>query len=213
MGGGRKRMFNKKINECSTFEPSSEIRRDTNYIYENFIPENGFIIKVYTVGVNYMYAEARKSPALDGIVFRNKDGKEARYPIILTPQEKFMCKKIVIEFEQEVCGIKLLRSEEGKSYILGVDGWSLAKSNVKYWEDCAYLLKKKLLNHFFPHQHLYHAPVLHLETENNYRPPTSEKNVKVEELRSIVIISRHADRSPKEKLKIKTKEKRFIALF
>ena len=36
---------------------------------------------------------------------------------------------------------------------------------------------------------------------------------KVEELRSIVSIFRHADRSPKMKIKIKTKDKRFIALF
>lgn len=56
MGGGRKRLFAKQTTESSTFETVNTIRRDTNYIYENFIPENGFIIKVYTVGVDYMYA-------------------------------------------------------------------------------------------------------------------------------------------------------------
>lgn len=32
-----------------------------------------------------MYAEARKSPTLDGVVERDECGKEKRFPIILTP--------------------------------------------------------------------------------------------------------------------------------
>jgi len=33
-----------------------------------------------------MYAEARKSPTLDGVVERDELGKEKRFPIILTPE-------------------------------------------------------------------------------------------------------------------------------
>ena len=47
------------------------IRRDGNYIYEEFLPTNAFDIKVYTIGPYYMYAEARRSPTLDGVVERN----------------------------------------------------------------------------------------------------------------------------------------------
>lgn len=49
--------------------------------------------------------------------------------------------------------------------------------------------------------------------ENEFRPPLNSPLPKVEELRSIVSIFRHADRSPKMKIKIKTKDKRFISFF
>lgn len=32
-----------------------------------------------------MYAEARRSPTLDGVVDRDESGKEKRFPVILTP--------------------------------------------------------------------------------------------------------------------------------
>ena len=51
------------------------------------------------------------------------------------------------------------------------------------------------------------------QSENEFRPPIDQPLPKVEELRSIVSIFRHVDRSPKMKIKIKTKDKRFIALF
>ena len=54
------------------------------YIYEPFISTGGTDIKVYTVGLNYYHGEARKAPTVDGAVQRSKDGKELRYPIILS---------------------------------------------------------------------------------------------------------------------------------
>ena len=96
-----------------------------------------------------MYAEARRSPTLDGVVDRDDFGKEKRFPVILTPEEKFLCSKIVQEFEQEVCGFDLLRAE-GKSYVCDVNGWSFVKGNPKYWDDCAIILRRKIFKKFFP---------------------------------------------------------------
>ena len=102
----------------------------------------------------------------------------------------------------------------GRSYVCDVNGWSFVKGNPKYWDDCSKILRKKILNHFFPFRS---EEVLMLNrlppAENEFRPPLNSPLPKVEELRSIVSIFRHADRSPKMKIKIKTKDKRFISFF
>jgi inositol hexakisphosphate/diphosphoinositol-pentakisphosphate kinase len=64
------------------------VRKDKGYIYEQFLKTSGFDIKVYAIGTKYFHAEARKAPFLDGIVLRNKAGKEQRYPVLLTIEEK-----------------------------------------------------------------------------------------------------------------------------
>jgi inositol hexakisphosphate/diphosphoinositol-pentakisphosphate kinase len=85
-GGGCKRLFRKMLNESSSFDVSTNsIRKDGNFLYEVFLPTNGFDIKVYTLGEFYAHAEARKSPVLDGKVMRGESGKEVRYPVCLTP--------------------------------------------------------------------------------------------------------------------------------
>ncbi len=86
MGGGRKILFRKVNNTSSQYQVNqNNIRTDGNYIYEQFLLTNAFDIKVYTIGPYYMYAEARRSPVLDGVVDRDESGKEKRFPVILTP--------------------------------------------------------------------------------------------------------------------------------
>jgi inositol hexakisphosphate/diphosphoinositol-pentakisphosphate kinase len=132
-GGGCKKLFRKIGNRSSEFYPDiNEVRRDGSYIYEEFVETQGTDVKMYTVGPEYGHAEARKSPTVDGKVQRNPDGKEVRFPVILTYSEKEIARRIVLGFNQFICGFDLLRVQEGHSivsYVCDVNGWSFVKSS------------------------------------------------------------------------------------
>ena len=148
-GGGCKKLFRKIGNRSSEFYPDvNEVRRDGSYIYEAFLVTQGTDVKMYTVGPEYGHAEARKSPTVDGKVERNRDGKEVRFPVILTVREKEIARRIVLGFRQWVCGFDLLRVQEGDSlvsYVCDVNGWSFVKNSRKYYDDCAQILTEHML--------------------------------------------------------------------
>jgi hypothetical protein len=58
-----------------------------------------YLTQVYTVGPDYCHAEARKSPALDGKVERDKSGKEIRYPVLLSAKDKLLARKVCLAFK------------------------------------------------------------------------------------------------------------------
>ena len=45
------------------------------------------------------------SGRLDGIVCRDRNGKEKRYPVMLSALEKEWARKVVVAFQQTVCGL------------------------------------------------------------------------------------------------------------
>lgn len=65
---------------------------------------------MYTVGPDYAHAEARKSPALDGKVERDSEGKEIRYPVMLTAMEKLVARKVCVAFK--VCLFSPLHKQD-----------------------------------------------------------------------------------------------------
>ena len=78
-----------RVQSAATFEaPDAPRRRDGSYIIEEFLTTGGTDVKVYTVGPRYAHAEARKSPVVDGKVTRSADGKELRFPVLLSPQAR-----------------------------------------------------------------------------------------------------------------------------
>ncbi|KTG47653.1 hypothetical protein cypCar_00017124 [Cyprinus carpio] len=70
--------------------------------------------KVYTVGPDYAHAEARKSPALDGKVERDSEGKEIRYPVMLTAMEKLVARKVCLAFKEVLDITRTLLADIGQ---------------------------------------------------------------------------------------------------
>lgn len=198
---GTTRLMRKTKEHCSQFLHESSVRRDRGYIYEPFLQTDGFDIKVYAVGPEYFHAEARKSPVVDTKVQRMANGKEYRYPVILTKEEKEIAKKVVKAFGQFVCGFDLLRCE-GKSYVCDVNGWSFVKGNYHYYSDCAKLLRNLIFSQLRPNDR--HFPMARSIMRAN---PCTNHCTRI--LRSLIGVFRHADRTPKQKLKFVTMEREF----
>lgn len=285
-GGGSKRLFRKIEDKSAEFYPHiNEIRREGSYIYEEFVTTQGTDVKVYTVGPEYGHAEARKSPVVDGRVKRDSEGREVRYPVILSHAEKDIARKIVETFRQTVCGFDILRVH-GKSYCCDVNGFSFVKNSRKYYEDAAQILTEIMLNNL-RQEYAYQMPpavrripspalsslpsasgklrvaresssgnvdgapqtnvldvsnsgrahvinVLEAEENPNYRPPSpspsviseygeyggnnhrffhNQRRYETEELRCVIAIIRHGDRTPKQKIKVVLSEQRYLDYF
>jgi len=207
-GGGSQRLFRKIGSRSSVYSPESLVRRTGSYIYEDFMATDGTDVKVYTVGPDYAHAEARKSPALDGKVERNSEGKEVRYPVILSSKEKLIARKVCLAFKQTVCGFDLLRAN-GRSYVCDVNGFSFVKNSSKYYDDCAKILGNMILRELAPTLHIPWTMPFQLDD-----PPIVPTTVgKMMELRCVVAVIRHGDRTPKQKMKLEVKHPMFFDLF
>ncbi|KAK9698402.1 hypothetical protein RND81_08G101600 [Saponaria officinalis] len=220
-GGGMKELFRKVGNRSSEFHPDvRKVRREGSYIYEEFMPTGGTDVKVYTVGPDYAHAEARKSPVVDGVVMRNPDGKEVRYPVLLTPTEKQMAREVCIAFRQAVCGFDLLRCG-GRSYVCDVNGWSFVKNSHKYYDDAACVLRKMFLDEKAPHLSSTIPPTLPWKSKESVNASEGLTRQgsgiigtfgQAEELRCVIAVLRHGDRTPKQKVKLKVTEEKLLNL-
>ncbi|XP_064932953.1 inositol hexakisphosphate and diphosphoinositol-pentakisphosphate kinase 1 isoform X3 [Columba livia] len=218
-GGGSQRLFRKIGSRSSVYSPESSVRKTGSYIYEEFMPTDGTDVKVYTVGPDYAHAEARKSPALDGKVERDSEGKEIRYPVMLTAMEKLVARKVCVAFKQTVCGFDLLRAN-GHSFVCDVNGFSFVKNSMKYYDDCAKILgcvkfefcqtvRNIIMRELAPQFHIPWS----IPTEAEDIPIVPTTSGTMMELRCVIAVIRHGDRTPKQKMKMEVKHPRFFELF
>jgi len=222
-GGGVKSLFRKVQNRSSSFNPTDQqVRKDGIYMYEPFMKTQGTDIKVYTVTPEYAHAEARKSPVIDGVVNRNEEGKEMRFPVVLTPYEKEIARRVCTAFQQTVCGFDLLRTASG-SYVIDVNGWSFVKGLPKYYEDAAALLRAHVLHltgrstcvrrvdSLLELHKVEHTAEASASDETEERSSRSDR-WEHEELLAVLAVMRHGDRTPKNKMKLATSRPEFLEL-
>lgn len=203
-GGGVRKLFRKKENQSSEFDSELQhIRTDGSFIYEQFVDTaHNMDVKCYTVGPNFVHAEQRKAPSLDGVVLRGADGKEVRETVVLTVKEMMVARKVIKVFRQMVCGFDILRTNNpNEFYVCDVNGWSFVKNNAAYVEQATEIMKT-----IFVEEHRKRG--LHRICRHGCRPvpnqtdSTKKGNLLTRDLLGIVGVLRHADRTPKQKVKL-----------
>ena len=245
MGGGGKRLFRKQEDRSAAFDPElNTVRRNGSFLYEQFLQTMGTDVKVYTVGLSYAHAEARRSPTVDGRVHRDADGKEVRYPVLSSTAEKEIARRVVQAFRQAVCGFDLLRCG-GRSYVCDVNGWSFVKNSARYYDDTSRVLRTLILSHLAPHlivrsNSLTSASALASYISRSAETSQMERNTSQagfgssaslagdtsaggsvagegggdsEELRCVLAVFRHGDRTPKQKMKLRLRDTAFMELY
>lgn len=202
-GGGGRRLFRKIGNKSSEFDPLLlMVRTEGLFVYEEFMDTDNFEdVKAYTVGENYCHAETRKLPVVDGIVRRNTHGKEIRYVTRLLEEETAAAARICKNFGQTICGFDLLRVG-GLLYVIDVNGFSFVKDNAEYYDRTAQILREIFVKASVDRQ-LVPRPL---------GEPLLEEKKQKWVFKGMVLVIRHADRTPKQKFKYLFRLQLFIQL-
>ncbi|KAM9167743.1 inositol hexakisphosphate and diphosphoinositol-pentakisphosphate kinase 2 isoform 2-T2 [Mergus octosetaceus] len=112
------------------------------------------------------------------------------------------------DVKQTVCGFDLLRAN-GQSYVCDVNGFSFVKNSMKYYDDCAKILGNIIMRELAPQFQIPWS--IPLEAEDIPIVPTTSGTMM--ELRCVIAVIRHGDRTPKQKMKMEVKHQKFFDLF
>ena len=135
-----------------------------------------------------------------------------------------------------MCGFDIVRSRDGRPFVIDVNGWSFVKNSRKYFDDCAQRLRlmclefdKTVLNprryRRYSYQHIPRSlGIGDIEDEEETEAHSSTNELCIDQtnafvdkqkmhiLRGLFGIFRHGDRTPKQKYKCSTHNGNVIAL-
>ncbi|TSK20033.1 Inositol hexakisphosphate and diphosphoinositol-pentakisphosphate kinase 1 [Bagarius yarrelli] len=112
------------------------------------------------------------------------------------------------DVKQTVCGFDLLRAN-GHSYVCDVNGFSFVKNSMKYYDDCAKILGNIVMRELAPQFHIPWS----IPTEAEDIPIVPTTSGTMMELRCVIAVIRHGDRTPKQKMKMEVRNPMFFELF
>lgn len=87
------------------------------------------------------------------------------------------------------------------SYVCDVNGFSFVKTSQKYYEDCSQVLGHMILQKIAPQ-----LPIPDLAIDDTPFVDTTEESML--ELRCVMAIIRHGDRTPKQKMKMEVRNEK-----
>jgi inositol-hexakisphosphate/diphosphoinositol-pentakisphosphate 1-kinase len=102
-----------------------------------------------------------------------------------------------------------------KSFVCDVNGWSFVKNSRKYYDDCSQVLCETMLLALRPEYHSTLSTVHPLTrrsisiTQQAILPQNSTGEDE-EELLCVISVIRHGDRTPKQKMKVKLTDSRYL---
>jgi len=129
----------------------------------------------------------------------------------LSAKEKAIARQVCLAFKQTVCGFDLLRAN-GKSYVCDVNGFSFVKTSQKYYDDCAKMLGNIILREKAP-DWLSIPRGLQPELLESVQAGMTPSASTMLELRCVVAVIRHGDRTPKQKMKMEVSHPEFFNIF
>lgn len=101
--------------------------------------------------------------------------------------------------------VAFVYSANGKSFVCDVNGFSFVKNSNKYYDDCAKILGNMILRELTPTLHIPWSVPFQLDD-----PPIVPTTFgKMMELRCVVAVIRHGDRTPKQKMKVEVKHPKY----
>ena len=91
-----------------------------------------------------------------------------------------------------------------------MNGFSFVKNSTKYYDDCSSILAHMILKEIAPQRHISYNPISYQADERPIVPTTYGTMM---ELRCVIAVMRHGDRTPKQKMKMEVRHQLFFDLF